>query len=386
MSWSKPVSASPPSGLPAVPAAAFTATELPALLPPPAPTRTCDAFLQTCRGAPSIFEEWRRAGSARFVGFGCDQQVLSLSDATVGNVEDWFFVGDIHGDFYALYNCVEYVKRLCADFRLVFLGDLVDRGKHSIQCLWYILDLAARCPDRILWLAGNHDVGIAHGSSRHTFRSTVSPSEFAEELNRLDELTPLRYILGEEFIRLVAALPRAALFPDGLLATHGGFPHTDLLSELGELSDTADKVRWLNDSRCLKDFTWTRISRYPRKIPNRTTAGCSYGFRDFEAFQAATREFFPVARLITGHDHPEQGFDTHPTWVEAPALTISGLGFGDNYDEAAAYSRGYRDYLVVARHRRDRIPEVIKIPVDRDDLDHFYDSTLSVRFSKGAIP
>ena len=313
--------------------------------------------------------------------YGGADKVVQMSPAVFGDASNWFILGDIHGDYFALRNAVEHIKGLCPNFRLVFLGDLVDRGHHPMECLWYLLALAHEFPQRVLWIAGNHDTGVTFDIERNRFHSTVSPSEFLSHLNQLDSWSPFRRKFGQEFIELVAGLPRAMLCPDGLLITHGGFPLTDLLTSLQECSSLKEKHTWLNNLQALQDFTWTRITPYRRKIPNRNSLGCSYGYADFEAFCDAVQDFFPAARLVTGHDHPEGGFDTHEEWKNCPALTLTGFGFADDYSHPSAFNEGYRDHLLVARCRQDDIPEVIQVPVDRADLQAFFEAEISSIFA-----
>lgn len=350
---------------------------------PAAPSKTLE-MLQETRIRHS-FTAWRTFVGDRvppLMFYGAPEKVLRIPPEKWGRAEDWFLLGDIHGDFYALSNIVQSIHASCPDFKLVFLGDLVDRGPHPMECLWFLLSLAKKFPDRILWLAGNHDVGVLEDKERGCFRSSVSPSEFLEHLNTVDSWTPFRRKFGQEYIELVAGLPRAVLSPDGLLMTHGGFPHTDLQKSLPECQTDEDRRAWLNSPQALDDFTWTRITRYRAKIPNRVSKGCQYGFADFDAFCTASEGFFPATRLVTGHDHPEGGVDEHPEWKQRPALTLTGFAFHANYDDPRAYNERYQQALVVGRCRTDDIPEVIRIPVDRTDLSQYFSAEIEPRFPK----
>ena len=317
--------------------------------------------------------------------YGSAEKVVKISEKEWGSPENWFILGDIHGDFYALFNTLDYICSTCRDFRLVFVGDLVDRGKHPMECLWLLLALAVKHPFKILWLAGNHDVGIQEQADK-SFKASVSPSEFVVDLNKIDCWTPFRREFGREYIDLVKDLPRAVLFPDGLLVTHGGFPLVDRQSDLAKLTTLQEKQAWLNSPEALQDFTWTRITRYSKKIPNRIGTGCEYGFKDFEAFCEATRDFFPVSRLVTGHQHPAGGADLHPEWKTHPALTLKGYGFADDYEHPEAFNSRYQDHLVVGRCRLGDLPEVIRIPVDREDLSSFFQQEIAPSFKASANP
>lgn len=316
--------------------------------------------------------------------YGSYEKVVRLSDHDWGTPENWFILGDMHGDFYALSNALQYIVRTCPDFRLIFLGDLIDRGPHPMECLWLLLAYAKRFPDRILWIAGNHDIAV-HENEDGSFWGSVLPSEFLDHLNRVDSWTPFRREFGREFVELVKDLPRAVLFPDGLLITHGGFPLVDRHKDIPSTDHLSDKISWLNSPQSLQDFTWTRITRYPKRIPNRASTGCSYGFNDFAAFCEATKDFFPTSRLVTGHDHPTDGFDLHPEWKVHAALTLKGYGFSEDYDRPDAYLAKYQKHLVVGRCRRDQIPEPIKIPVIEADLTEYFNSEISALFKDSQV-
>lgn len=311
--------------------------------------------------------------------YGEANKVPIMSSEIYSTAEDWFILGDIHGDYYALRNTVEHIKSICPEFRLIFLGDLIDRGPHPMECLWYLLNLANDYPQRILWIAGNHDVGITYTEQSDQFHSTVYPSEFINHLNHIDSWAPFRRMFGLEYIELVANLPRAVLLPDGTLITHGGFPLIDLQDQL---SDTNNNVAWLNSANALQDFTWTRISRYKMKLPNRASTGCSYGFDDFAKFCEVTKPFFPTKQLVTGHNHPEGGYDKHPNWLVNPALTLTGYGFDDGYEKPEAFNSLYRQSLIIGRCCQDTLPEVIQVLVDRSDLNDFFTNEIIQLFAK----
>ena len=121
--------------------------------------------------------------------------IMSLE--TYSSVEQWFIVGDIHGDYYALRNIVEHIQSICSDFGLIFLGDLIDRGPYPVECLYYLLNLAATKPNRIIWIAGNHDIGVAYSKNANMFYSRVMPAEFISYLNAEESDSNFRKFLGK---------------------------------------------------------------------------------------------------------------------------------------------------------------------------------------------
>ena len=297
-----------------------------------------------------------------------ESKVVSIDDACFGTPENWFYIGDIHADFYALHTLLQHIQLSCTDFKLVFLGDLVDRGDFPVECIVLLLVWAMDHPGRVVWIAGNHDIAFARDAETGLFTSSVIPSEFVNTLNEVGDLHELNVQVGEFFMALAQRLPRALLFPDGLFATHGGFPLTDLQAQAVDLTSREEYMAWLNSAACLQDVTWTRITRYRKRMPNRLSKGCSYGFLDFDAFCNLKPEWFPVKRMVTGHEHVQEGFHLFQEYLSNPALTLTGLGFDELSADEFRYSN-YRSCLTAGRHQRDALPAKVEVPVDKISIN-----------------
>lgn len=273
-----------------------------------------------------------------------------------------WFVGDVHADLLALEAALQQIERSGdpADARVVFLGDLFDDGPHGAEVVLRVFELVLDGPIQVTVLAGNHDEGLSYNGE--AFQSSVLPSDFTDWLNanREDEWTVR---LGKLIVEFFERAPRAIFFPDGLLATHGGMPHTDLHPELEATGD------W-NDPRNLQDFVWTRAHPRARKrIPNRTTRGCEYGHQDFEAFcEVATRLGRPVARMVRGHDHIEERFAVPPAYARNPVLTINTL----SHRLPREIFGGYERVPVIARHVPGELPEVHRLHIPSELIDQIY--------------
>lgn len=66
-------------------------------------------------------------------------------------------VGDIHGMYGKLIALMEKVKFNPEEDILIFLGDYIDRGPQSLECLDYVMDLYKQYPERVVPLLGNHE-------------------------------------------------------------------------------------------------------------------------------------------------------------------------------------------------------------------------------------
>ena len=66
-------------------------------------------------------------------------------------------VGDIHGMYEKLVSLLELMLFNPDDDLLIFLGDYIDRGPQSLECLDYVMALYKQYPERVIPLLGNHE-------------------------------------------------------------------------------------------------------------------------------------------------------------------------------------------------------------------------------------
>lgn len=103
----------------------------------------------------------------------CDQQRMSshfvpfVQKKIIQRDAKVVVIGDIHGDIAVLINILEnlvktgYLDRqynlMRQDVQMVFLGDYINKGKHSIPVMSVLLDLFIKNPDNVVLLRGNHE-------------------------------------------------------------------------------------------------------------------------------------------------------------------------------------------------------------------------------------
>ena len=154
--------------------------------------------------------------------FGREPHLVHLSSQ--GKV---ILVGDTHGDLDATEKIArQYLRR---PFRIVFLGDYVDRGRYSEENLLRLLRLKLDHPDEIYLLAGNHE-----GYRTKPFL----PANFWDALSERDR---------EDYGLLFEKLPLVATAPNGILAVHGGLPEMNSLDEVNEIEwgdDHWNRILW----------------------------------------------------------------------------------------------------------------------------------------------
>ncbi|MFH4976845.1 hypothetical protein AB6A40_003554 [Gnathostoma spinigerum] len=118
-------------------------------------------------------------------------------------------VGDIHGQFPDLQRIFSALG-LPGKTRFLFLGDYVDRGPQSLECIASLVAWKIAFPKKVFMLRGNHE-----------FASINREYGFYEELEkRFNVGHAMR--LWKEFNELFSVFPLAALIKGRILCMHGG--------------------------------------------------------------------------------------------------------------------------------------------------------------------
>lgn len=70
---------------------------------------------------------------------------------------DLIIVGDIHGSFHDLLRNLNFSQKDSVSQRYFFLGDYVDKGSFSLECITLLFTLKILEPNRYFLLRGNHE-------------------------------------------------------------------------------------------------------------------------------------------------------------------------------------------------------------------------------------
>lgn len=170
--------------------------------------------------------------------------------------ENLVIIGDLHGDLQSLQHIlseIDYENFLSNhNNKLIFLGDYIDRGSHSIGVLYTVCYLKQKYPDSVILMRGNHEAHM-----EFPFQAYDLPLKIIEHFGDDYEKT----ILNKISI-LFQSLYLVTIIQNKLLLVHGGLP-TEMeyknfkkLIKTGQLDNVNKKILeellW-NDPRIIQD-------------------------------------------------------------------------------------------------------------------------------------
>ncbi|KAJ3796537.1 Metallo-dependent phosphatase-like protein [Lentinula aff. detonsa] len=237
--------------------------------------------------------------------------------------------GDIHGQYYDLMKLFE-VGGSPADTRYLFLGDYVDRGYFSIECVLYLWSLKIWYPDTLFLLRGNHE--CRHLTDYFTFK--LECKFFADHSSYSERIY-------DACMESFCALPLAAVMNKQFLCIHGG-----LSPELNTLDDirALDRFREPPTHGLMCDILWADpvedfgTEKVTDSFIHNHVRGCSYFFTYQAACQFLERN--NLLSIIRAHEAQDAGYrmyrKTKSTGFPSVMTIFSAPNYLDVYNNKAA--------------------------------------------------
>ncbi|KAJ3416978.1 3',5'-cyclic-nucleotide phosphodiesterase (PDEase) (3':5'-CNP) [Chytridiales sp. JEL 0842] len=232
--------------------------------------------------------------------------------------------GDVHGQFYDLMKLFE-VGGDPASTRYLFLGDYVDRGYYSIECVLYLWSLKMWYPDTLFLLRGNHE--CRHLTDYFTFKLECK-HKYSEKVY-------------EACLESFCALPLAAVMNKQFLCIHGGLsPELNTLDDIKNINRFRETpthglmcdLMWADP---LEDFGQERTNEF---FVHNGVRGCSYFFSYHAA--CAFLERNNLLSIIRAHEAQDAGYrmyrKTRTTGFPSVITIFSAPNYLDVYNNKAA--------------------------------------------------
>ncbi|KAL2866282.1 serine/threonine-protein phosphatase 2B catalytic subunit [Aspergillus lucknowensis] len=232
--------------------------------------------------------------------------------------------GDVHGQYYDLMKLFE-VGGDPSETRYLFLGDYVDRGYFSIECVLYLWALKIWYPNTLWLLRGNHE--CRHLTDYFTFKLECK-HKYSENIY-------------EACIESFCALPLAAVMNKQFLCIHGGLsPELHTLEDIKSIDRFREPpthglmcdILWADP---LEDFGQEKTGDY---FIHNSVRGCSYFFSYPAA--CAFLEKNNLLSVIRAHEAQDAGYrmyrKTRTTGFPSVMTIFSAPNYLDVYNNKAA--------------------------------------------------
>jgi protein phosphatase len=232
--------------------------------------------------------ELLRKEKGRIGNFSVNNRLVTLETSGEAVV-----IGDLHGDLESLSYILEnsqFLEKMkqSTGVTLVFLGDYGDRGEHSVEVYYVVLNLKLAFPDQVVLMRGNHEAPRNLMAMPHDL-----PFQFRK---KLDASWQQSY---EMMWTLWSCLYNAVYVEDRYLMIHGG-----VSSQINSLQDIS-QAREGDDEAVLEDLLWSDPIEELQGIAS-SPRGAGHLFGENVTDEVLAKVNAKV--LIRGHEASDEGF------------------------------------------------------------------------------
>ena len=285
----------------------------------PIPSFDEDLLINLCSDAEKIFK---------------DEDIILKIDGDV------FIVGDIHGSFHDLLRILKYIESIPS--KVLFLGDYVDRGEFSLECITLLFALKIQYPDKYFLIRGNHEFDIL--CSQYGFKKEIfnyhNPSKIHHQITspeipvkthpipkqmsyEVEKTIPTEILcdkyfenhvnincykytdkLYQSFIQAFSYLPIASIVNSTTFCIHGGLsPHLDKIDKIER--SIQRPIHEYDSNPLLADILWGDPSEKLKQTFEDNPRGCGKIFNGVTVVQFLKNN--NLNRIVRGHECVNSG-------------------------------------------------------------------------------
>lgn len=257
------------------------------------------------------------------------EEILEKEDNILLLNGDFIIVGDIHGSFHDLLRILKFIQE--NQSKVLFLGDYVDRGSFSLECITILFAMKAMYPESVYLIRGNHEFDSL--CSQYGFKDEIinyhNPKKQAcifknpqkqglsqaksEDMQiyidnydaNYNDINCYNYTenLYTAFIRSFSYLPIAVIINNTTFCIHGGL--SQKLDQVDNLYKIKRPIDTFEDNKLLSDVIWSDPSLAPNcmYVPNPRGRGNLFNKQAVANFLKSNS----LKRMIRAHECVEHG-------------------------------------------------------------------------------
>lgn len=233
---------------------------------------------------------------------------------------DYYFIGDIHSDSFIIeyiLNSINFFENIRSkkSFKVILLGDYVDRGKNHFRTVEYLLLLKFLFPENIYLLMGNHDIGKIEDNEVTLYLRKAEEEKdyfyyYLRDINNSNKSFNSKLVsLYQEFMNNLNVVAFVMNKDISIMGVHGGIARPTLESESDDYFKYITSHKQLTDEsidyseiRIRDNIIWSdpSIQHLQPILQNRR-------FKFFREHFESYKEKFGFDVMIRGHQAVEDG-------------------------------------------------------------------------------
>lgn len=250
--------------------------------------------------------------------FQSEENVLYLNG-------DIIVVGDIHGSLHDLLRIIKFIEE--NNSKALFLGDYVDRGNFSLECITLLFALKLSKPPDFYLIRGNHefDYTCRQYGFRNDIIDSIIPSVTLPNTDDQSDNNPSNveryqsYHVGkncyqyteklyDDFMSAFSYLPICSIVNHSTFCIHGGL--SPLLKTVDNIKTEIERpVNNYEENQLLRDLLWSDPSNNKTTPFRENQRGTGYSFNN-----EAAKLFLNcngLKRIIRAHQCIKKGISHH---------------------------------------------------------------------------